>query len=353
MTRTFLRRIFASTGARRNFLVTATGAMFATQIVVAAQLAVRGDRVFVLDEASPHILATQDLATGEQRELYKTDLGRIFDYRVSPSGEMIAVLEQVLQYDVDSQVANARVRNRAVFERATLHIIDNTGSPIDDIQNVRRFSWSRDGRGLAYVTGEFRSPYEPYANTKAWIWNATDESEKQISNFGSYVHWAAFDGRVYLWEQIDGIAGKVYAYSPLSGSVAETSHKSIYFSPTGAYYYHPGGGIGLRENVYVRSGDLGLKDASRTLADFCGFRPIAWAPGNDLLLLEACRKAPSGRAEENVMMIYDPSTDTAVEVGRAESIAWGNQSSELIVKNKNRLERWERLRDTSNSAFCH
>jgi hypothetical protein len=341
MTKTSLGRIFGSIGARRNFLVVATAATFATHIVVAAQLAVHGDQVFLLEEARPRILTTQDLATGEQRELYKTDLGRIFDYKVSPSGEMIAVLEQVLQYDVDSQIANVQVRKRSVFERATLHIIDNMGNPIDDIQNVRRFSWSPDGRGLTYVTGEFQSPYESYANTKAWIWSATDESEKEISNRGSYVHWAAFDGRVYLWEQIDGIAGKVYAYSPLSGSVTETSHKSIYFSPTGAYYYHPGGGIGLRENVYVRSGDLGLKDASRTLADFCGFRPIAWAPGNDLLLLEACRKAPSGRGEENVMMIYDPSADTAVEAGRAESIAWGNQPSELIVKNKNRLERWQ------------
>lgn len=325
----------------RTFFVVAAAAVFATQIVVAAQLAVRGDQVFLLEEASPRILTTQDLATGKQRELYRTDSGRIFDYKVSPSGEMIAVLEQVLQYDVDSQVANTLVRNRPVFEKATLRIIDNMGSRIDDIQNVRRFSWSPDGRGLAYVTGEFRDPYEPYANTKTWIWNATDKSEKEISNRGSYVYWATFDDRVYLWEQIDGIAGKVYAYSPLSGSVAETSHKSIYFSSTGAYYYHPGGGIGLRENVYVRSGDLGLKDASRILAEFCGFRPIAWAPDNDLLLLEACRKAPSGRGEENVLMIYDPSADTAVEVGRAESIAWGNHSSQLIVKNKNRLERWQ------------
>ena len=71
--------------------------------------------------------------------------------------------------------------------------------------------------------------YETYANTKAWIWNATEKSEKEISNRGSYVHWATFDDRVYLWEEIDGIAGKVFAYSPLSGSVAETSHKAFIF----------------------------------------------------------------------------------------------------------------------------
>ena len=93
--------------------------------------------------------------------------------------------------------------------------------------------------------------------------------------------------------------------------------------------------------MYVRLADLGLKDVSPILAEFCGFRPIAWAPHNDLLLLEACRKAPSGRGEENVMMIYDPSADTAVEAGHAESIAWGNQATELIMRNKNQLEKWQ------------
>ena len=317
----------------------ATVAVLAAPNDAASQFAVHRDHVFLVDQEIPGVLQVTDMASGRQRELYRTESGLIFDFKVSPTGSMIAVTAQLLEYDVDPQVATAKVHNRMVFEKTTLHIIGVAGNEIDAIDDVRQFSWSPDGRQLAYVTGDYRGGYEDYGNSRTWIWDLTDQSKKEISRRGYYVNWAAFDSRIYLWEKIARVAGKVYAYEPVAESLAETPHKSIYFSPTGNYYYHPGGGIGLRENVYVRSGDLIVKDASRVLGAFCGMRPIAWAPHDDLLLLEVCRKIPGGTAAENAMLVYDPASDMTVDAGGGESFAWGEDSTELIVKSGSRIDK--------------
>ena len=325
---------------RRGILLRA---LIATVVVLAApndaasQFAVHGDHAFLVDQEDPGVLHLTDMASGRRRELYRTESGRIFDFKVSPTGSMIAVTAQLLENGVDPQAATAKVHNRMMFEKTTLHIIGVAGNEIDAIDDVRQFSWSPDGRQLAYVTGDYRGGYEDYGNSRTWIWDLADKSKKEISRRGYYVNWVAFDSRIYLWEKTAGVAGKVYAYDPVAGALVETPHKSIYFSRTGDYYYHPGGGIGLRENVYVRSGDLSLKDASRVLAAFCGMRPIAWAPHDDLLLLEVCRKVPG--AAENAMLVYDPASDMTIEVGSGESFAWGNDSSELIVKNGSRIDK--------------
>jgi len=137
-------------------------ALIATVVVLvapndaASQFAVHRDHVFLVDEEVPSVLQVTDMASGRQRELYRTESGRIFDFKVSPTGSMIAVTAQLLEYDVDPQVATANVHNRMVLEKITLHIIGVAGNEIDAIDDVRQFSWSPDGRqlGMSQVTIE-------------------------------------------------------------------------------------------------------------------------------------------------------------------------------------------------------
>jgi len=70
-----------------------------------------------------------------------------------------------------------------------------------------------------------------------------------------------------------------------------------------------------------------LKNTSRVLSSFNGFRPIAWAPDADLLLIEASRGP--GRTAEQVMVIYDPKADTSLDVPLTV-VGWGPTSHELV-----------------------
>jgi hypothetical protein len=123
----------------------------------------------------------------------------------------------------------------------------------------------------------------------------------------------------------------VYAYDPRTGETAETPRKAIYFSPSGAYYFHPGDGPGAPEAVYARGWDVTLAATSRVLASLCGFRPLAWAPDADLLLVQACRKTGAGNPQQSFAM-YDPARDIALDLGRADAMAWVRDSTEVVVR---------------------
>jgi len=213
----------------------------------------------------------------------------------------------------------------AVAEDAVVHVIDADGRALAEIADVRVFSWSPEGQRLAYVTQSTRGN---------WIWSAADGSRTEIGRLGYYLHWASFDGRIYVWEQAAGVARKVYAYDPRTGETMETPHKSIYFSPSGSYYFHPGDGPKLPEGVYARGWDVTLAASSRVLASLCGFRPLAWAPDADLLLMQACRKGRT--SDQQVLVVFDPVRDIVLNVGVADAIAWGHDSTEIVFRSGTR-----------------
>ncbi len=317
-------------------------AIFTLPSVVAAQLVSRGDEVYFLSGDDPQVsLKVRNITTGLEREVYRANLGRVFDFRVSTAGHMVAVVEQVLEYATEAQ-PGAPKDTVPVTENTTLHVLTRTGEFVDEVQQVRHFAWNPDGTRLVYVTGEYRGRDRDYGNTRTWIWNSVDKSRREISQRGYYVNWAAFDGNIYLWEKNRGIAGAVYRYSPATETLEATTHKSIYFSTTGTYYYHPGGGIGIPENVFLRSSDSPLKRSSQVLMNLAGWRPMGWARDDDRLLMEVSRRVQGldGRSyDESATIIYDVTNDTSADVPPAQYVTWGNDSSEIIIKNGARIER--------------
>ena len=281
----------------RAAFATAALLLFSAACASAAEIAVRGDRIFFVD-SDRRALKVRDFRTGEERDLFQTGTGHVSGFELSASSGMMAIAEESL-----------------------LHIFDADGRPVAEMAAVRVFSWSPDGRQLAYVTQSTRGN---------WIWNAADGSRTEIGRLGYYLHWAWFDGRIYVWEQAAGVPRKVYAFNPTAKEIVETPHKSIYFSPSGSYYFHPGDGPNAPEGVYARGWDVTLAASSRVLASLCGFRPIAWAPDADLLLMQVCRK--SGGEDRQVAVIFDPVRDIVLGVGNADAIAWGRDSTEIVVR---------------------
>jgi hypothetical protein len=300
---------------------------------------VRAGDVFLLVGGDTDQRLTLRTSNGEEREIFRPRAGRIFAFSVSPLGSTLAVLEQVLKFDVDPQVSTVRVKSRNIFEATTLHILARSGDVIDTLTQVRDFAWSPDGQQLTYVTGDYRGQDADFENTAVWIWNAKDQGRRMISKSGYYISWAGFDGNIYLWEKADGVTGRVNRYNVSTGSLEPTPHKSIYFSPSGEYYYHPGGGVGLPENIYYRSNDTTLKDRSHALLAFAGWRPILWAPDADLLLIEATKRMVGGGTGERTTVIYDPRADKVTDVGAVGSVSWGSSAKELVTIDGNRVEK--------------
>jgi hypothetical protein len=245
------------------------------------------------------------------------------------------VLDRIVEYSSEQTL---------VQEKSTLVILSvSDAGVVDRIDSVRDYKWSPDSEHIVYVTGTFRGRNENLGNTRAWIWDAGDKRRRQISDGGYFVSWASFDAHVYVWEfdKALGAPRSVVKYDPRSGLSEVTTHKSIYFSATGAYYYHPGGGLGLREEVYNRVNDVGMAASSQVLSQLSGWRPLGWAPDADLPLLGVRRKAVAGD-EERAVIVFDPEADVSTDVATGtlpDDVQWGATSSEVLARTAERVER--------------
>lgn len=203
---------------------------------------------------------------------------RIFDFKPAPKGSLIAVREQLLQFDVVPDRATfvepSRSGPRPAVESMRLRILSTDGAEVDVLNDVRDYAWSPDGTQLVFVTGVYRGHQKEHSRTGTWMWSAADRSRRQISTGGYYVAWAQFDAHVYLRDPTREGLESVRRYDQALNTFEVTRHKSIYFSPSGDYYYHPGGGLLIRENVYLTASDVPLDPSSPALAALAGWRAL-------------------------------------------------------------------------------
>jgi hypothetical protein len=262
---------------------------------------------------------------------------RVFDYSLAPEGDLVAVREQLIAYDVSQERATftepSRSGPRPSIEQSVLRILTLTGSEVDSIEDVRAYAWSPDGQQVAYVTGKYRGNDREHTRTGTWVWDALERRRQQISSKGYFVNWAKFDQNIYSWDPLGEKLESVTRYNRTTRQMESTRHKSIYFAPSGRFYYHPGGGLLAKENVYDSATDAGLDATSSALAALAGWRPLAWAPDRDVLLIEANRKNAATGRDELITALFDPSTDT-LSVVRPDAVVagWGTTGDELVVK---------------------
>jgi hypothetical protein len=309
----------------------------------AQELQVVDDRVWIggmRREGDVGSVRSVDLSTGEEREFFRPANGYVFDFKVAPSAGWVAVRTQLVKYDVPVDETTTIVAGgRRVFEETTLRILTPSGTEVDSIASVRSYGWSPDGRRLAYVIGEYRGGYADSENTSTWIWNGPNQERQRISDRGHEVIWPSFDGNIYVWPRTRGIAGEALRYDLERQTLEPTSHLSIYFSPSGAFYYHPGRGLGLQENVFVTQGDVGLKETSAVLSALTGWRPLGWAPDADLLLMEATRRSKPDGPDELVVMVFNPKADSATELQSPGVVCWASTLNQFILRRGERFQR--------------
>lgn len=158
-----------------------------------------------------------------------------------------------------------------------------------------------------------------------WIFDTVTRERRRVADLGNYVSWAEFDDNLYIWETPEHGPERVMRFDPSRGVVEPTSHHSIYFSPSGDYYFKPVGVFG-REDVYWRESNQSLTRVSRTFANLSGLAPQWWAPDRDILMLTA--ETTDGT---QVRLLYDPAMDSAVRVPLDSVVGWGRTGDEVLT----------------------
>jgi hypothetical protein len=277
-----------------------------------------GGVVLVAQSGKPH------------RSLFTLPEGQVNGLAVAPVGNKVAVLGRRFDIDVPRSESNFTMKrstgDRYGFERTRLWIVSSVGERLGHIDQVRSFSWRRDGSHLAIVTGDYVGYDIEPKTTGVWIYEITKGGLQRLPFMGNRVVWARFDDGIYVWDTAVPGRAVVRRYDLTTGLTAVTPYHAIGFSPSGNYYFKPDG-IAGPPAVYYRPGNTEISVNSRALADLVAFEPQAWAPDADKLLVEGRRRSDNAL----VYRIYDPATDTATDVLREGILGWGGTSTELLV----------------------
>jgi hypothetical protein len=278
---------------------------------------VSGDIVFGGSSRAPlraSILA-KDAATGQSRVWFTAPVGEISSFAIAPTTGLLAAVTSVRPADPE----------RRREERRTLFVVDSTGKSLGSVEQARRFSWRSTGTDIAVVTGEYRGSNEEPATTGVWIYSVATKQIRKVSDVGLYVHWAAFDGNLYIWDVPMSGNASVKRFNISTNSLDSTSHKGIDFSRSGRYYFKANG-IAGPSGVFTRLGDQDVILSSRSLTAFGVTAPLSWAPDKDILMMSFQKlDKTTGR------IIYDPATDSVREISADGVVGWGARAAELLV----------------------
>lgn len=237
--------------------------------------------------------------------------GGVLAVEAAPRGPLIAVIEEISRPD--------RLNPR-------LAILDAQGAVLHLISDVQSFSWESSGRRIAYVTGTQTN--HRFDSTGIWILDIQSGVSQRVYPTGLDVHWAAWDENIYIY--VDPSQGsrttpvEVVRYEPELKRSVETSHRGIYFSPDGKYYYRGSYHDDLGGEVFERAGDklISLPSLSKIDGPPIG---IGWV-GQHVLVSRS-----AGTIDVNYLEDLDVGRRTLVE-GRVIPISGEADSTILFEK---------------------
>ena len=147
----------------------------------------------------------------------------VFNYvSTSSDGSVIALIEFV----------SIRSDLPAAGAECALRLVDLEGRTLKSLHGVYDYSWSPEGRRIAYVSGDHYEGGRGFLATGVWLLDVDSGEIRKINEVGFYVKWAKHDGRIYI-EGPDGIV----AFDPTTERTEPTTVKGLRFSPNGEYYY--------------------------------------------------------------------------------------------------------------------
>jgi len=267
-----------------------------------------------LTDHEKSVLYERNLATGTTRVVFNIPGRSLAAYSVSPDGRYVAVRSWV-----DDNLSTM-----------ALHVINSGGHEIAQIGQVVDYAWSPDGNQLAYVTAAYNAGPDggDIHPTGVWRYDLRQRMSTKLQDVGRHVAWAAFDGAVYVLDY-SGPKGypRVWRLNSTDWKTQLTPLQSIYFSPTGKYYYHPG-------TTFVSEGKFDVYDVATNTPRFAtsslkqkfawGTEPIGWVEsgGNHLLLL-TWSDPDTGQLDPHPhTVMYDLDAGTIQDLGLEEVIGW-------------------------------
>ena len=171
-----------------------------------------------------------DLGKMQVAGIHRTDYDQIADLAVSPDKDSVAVLATRLRF-IDGV---PEVHNKVT-------VIDAQGQVKYEILGASEgIAWSPDGKALAYTMGTHVEG-EGFHSTGTFCRDSITGESERIYDKGLFLHWAAFDKRLYIMNDYN--LGEVVVYDPVNHSVNETPYKTIHLSPNGKFYYVWNGGL--------------------------------------------------------------------------------------------------------------
>ncbi|HKY73036.1 MAG TPA: hypothetical protein VJL88_14040, partial [Nitrospira sp.] len=280
------------------------------------------EKAGTLNDPDIHVLYERDISGGPTRTVF-TLPGRVVGaYSVSPDGRYIA-----LRSWVDEDLGST-----------ALHVIDREGKEIARIGKVWDYSWSPDGNQLAYVTGDYHvaGDGDEVRPTGVWRYDLRQRASTKLQDAGRHVAWAAFDRAVYVLDY-SGPNGypRVWRLNSADWKPQLTSFQGIYLSPTGKYYYPPGGEG--RFDVYDVATNTPRFATSSLRERFAwGTEPIGWmdSGGNHLLLLTWSNPVTGQLDTHPHTMMYDLDAGTMVDLELENVIGWKHGTFVIVREGK-------------------
>jgi WD40 repeat protein len=165
------------------------------------------------------------------------------DIKSSPNGELVGAISNAKNLQSDAL--------GRMYYHSRLMIFDSEGVRVFQISNVIRFSWSPNGKFVAYV--EARGNGESYRIIPRTLKVIDVQSHKVNTLFQAAFEdlaWPSFDSMIYYTDY-----RKVYRVNPWNGMRDATTYKGVYFSPDGHYYFsanYEGGGFAVYERITYR-----------------------------------------------------------------------------------------------------
>ncbi len=181
----------------------------------------------------------RDARTGADREVYRSDGDIPFQVALSPDGDRVAFIEVV-------GPVGARKQRLVVTDLSgrSVRVLGESG--LYGERGVRDYTWCCSSAKLAIITGVVGEAVRPVAES-LYVVDVQTGAEQFIEGVPRplQVAWAAFDSSLYIKcappPEARGKPGDpaspVYRYHVPSGRLSRTTHRGIFFSPDGNYYF--------------------------------------------------------------------------------------------------------------------
>jgi hypothetical protein len=305
-------------------------AVVITAVILAGDDRFDGPGAFSKNDKAVYLVKSR----AETALIYETTADFIYsgNTKLSPTNDYIAVIE------TKRGVVPPGGIDYSILPENNLVIIDTFGNIICSTgDNARRYSWSPDGKKLAYIAGTYIEGGFGFRTTGVFLIDVPSCIKRKIvkdyphptadgDEGGGYdLNWAVHDSNLYV-QEYPALGGN-YSYDPKTGKTKQVAYKGIYFSPDGRYYFSLDPEV-LQVDLYVTATN---EDITSRVRQQIREIPAGWVPDRPHHLLSTiieydrkpedtsgvhkARAFPAGKypVKEKTFLLYDVEKDSVVK----------------------------------------